>query len=108
MNTKIPDKNFISKIIAYRGKPDNPPEFVDQEKDSFFTLCDISAPSQEIPHVLCDGPEGQYYRWGYEVILSFGLTELRAQLAWWDDGKEHRSPATIIYDDDFTIVMSKD
>ena len=62
--------------------------------------------------------EGTYYRLDYDIILLFGLTELKAMVAWKEDvgpllllfhaslfirycqGVERRSPARIIYDPD--------
>ncbi|KAL4068705.1 hypothetical protein V8B97DRAFT_1918465 [Scleroderma yunnanense] len=40
-----------------------------------------------------------YYSIHFKVILLFGLTELKAQLSWLENGVEKRSPASIVYDD---------
>jgi len=44
--------------------------------------------------------EGSYYAVEYDVILLFGMTELKAQVAWQENGIEKRSAATIVYDPD--------
>lgn len=36
-------------------------------------------------------PRGSHYEVHYEVALLFGLTELKAQLVWMEDGVEKRS-----------------
>jgi len=50
-------------------------------------------------------PAGEtYYKAEYDIVLSFGLTELKAQVAWRDEnGTEQRSAAKIIYDSDLDI-----
>ncbi|KAF8651112.1 hypothetical protein AX16_004887 [Volvariella volvacea WC 439] len=40
-----------------------------------------------------------YYRVHYDIVILFGLTELKAQIAWRENGVEKRSPARIIYDE---------
>ncbi|KAF9234840.1 hypothetical protein BU15DRAFT_78674 [Melanogaster broomeanus] len=39
---------------------------------------------------------GTYYSLNVDVILLFGLTELKAQISWQDKGVEMRSPASIV------------
>jgi len=63
--------------------------------------------------------EGIFYRFDYDIVLLFGLTEFKAMLAWKENvgrfvllsilftqcrwqGVEQRSPAQIIYDPDPT------
>lgn len=102
------DRSVSSKVIVYRGNLDFPPEFIDQGKNCFFTLCNISGRLKGVQGVKFHGPNGVFYSQEVELIISFGLTELNAQLAWQHDGKELRSPASIVYDDDFAIVVPKD
>ncbi|KAG8793236.1 hypothetical protein FRC12_003453 [Ceratobasidium sp. 428] len=42
------------------------------------------------------GPDGDYYKRGFNIALQFGGTELRAFLEWEEDGKTRTGPALII------------
>ncbi|KZV77357.1 hypothetical protein PENSPDRAFT_679530 [Peniophora sp. CONT] len=88
-------------IIAYRG-PD-PPLFMDEEPANFSTLCEIEANLKKAPRTECEGPLGKYFVIEAAIVLSFGLTEFKAELAWKDkSGVERRSPAKVVYDPDFS------
>ena len=55
----------------------------------YSTLCTIEVDLSKLGHSLVphrnkDGVE--YYKASYEVVLLFGLTELKAQLCWKDNG----------------------
>ncbi|KAG9312597.1 hypothetical protein JVU11DRAFT_6994 [Chiua virens] len=89
-------------IVAYRGKVLNP-SWVDTERDAFATLCSVHADTSKLaqsmqPHHLPDGG-GTYYSIMFYVVLLFGLTELKAQISWYDNGMEIRSPASVVYED---------
>ncbi|PCH36679.1 hypothetical protein WOLCODRAFT_157378 [Wolfiporia cocos MD-104 SS10] len=47
---------------------------------------------------------GPYYEQEYKVVLICGLTELKAQIIWEENGVEKRGPATIVYDDDAQAI----
>ncbi|VDB90855.1 unnamed protein product [Peniophora sp. CBMAI 1063] len=80
------------------------PEFIDA---SFSVLCKVTASLNGVPVSHSRGQNGHfYYQRAYDVVLSFGLTELNAQIAWKANGIEQRSPATIIYDDDFAVTVA--
>ena len=88
------------QIIAYRGRSDSPPQFIDTEAgtvqklicalllskttftESFFTLCSITGFLRGVQGTPLQGPRGRYYFQEIDVVLSFGLTEIKAQLAW--------------------------
>jgi len=38
-----------------------------------------------------------YYQFDFEVVMLFGGTELKAYVAWKENGVERRSPASIVY-----------
>ncbi|KAF5354413.1 hypothetical protein D9758_010769 [Tetrapyrgos nigripes] len=57
-----------------------------------------------IPKAKRRGP-GDYYHLAYSIVLSFGLTELKAQIARDEDGVEKRGQAEIIYGD--TTALSR-
>nr|GAT52799.1 predicted protein [Mycena chlorophos] len=44
------------------------------------------------------GKNGQYYRVDFDVIFSFGMTELKAQIAWTENGIEKRMVASTLSD----------
>ncbi|KAI9573190.1 hypothetical protein HD554DRAFT_2059660 [Boletus coccyginus] len=88
-------------ILAYRGDLLDP-KWTDKERARFTPMCSVMGDTSAIAHslLLQQAPGGgNYYRLDYEVILLFGLTELKAQICWKDMGVEKRSPASIVYDD---------
>ncbi|KAF8557817.1 hypothetical protein OG21DRAFT_1595682 [Imleria badia] len=93
--------NVKESILAYRGDvPD--PDWMDKEPACFTPLCDMIADTSKIagslrPRKAAGG--GNYYRLSFDVILLFGLTELKAQISWNDKGVEKRGPASIVYND---------
>ncbi|PPQ91319.1 hypothetical protein CVT25_006568 [Psilocybe cyanescens] len=72
----------------------------------YSTLCLVTADTSKLPmhpHFRCNS-KSVYYQVLYDIILSFGLTELKAQIAWKDiNGIEQRSPAEVVYDPDELI-----
>ncbi|KAF9552654.1 hypothetical protein CPC08DRAFT_265608 [Agrocybe pediades] len=77
--------------------------FCDTEpEEAFSTLCHVEADTSQLhisPRKSGKG-RARHYRVDFDVILSFGLTELTAQIAWKENGVEKRSPAEIVYDMD--------
>jgi hypothetical protein len=62
--------------------------------DSYTTCCTVHADTQGIPRELRHSPySGSYYNLEFEVVLLFGLTELKAQIAW----KENVSARFLFY-----------
>ncbi|KAF8415387.1 hypothetical protein L210DRAFT_3657556 [Boletus edulis BED1] len=89
-------------IVAYRGKLSDP-TWMDAERDAYTTLCSVRADTSKLvrsmqSHQLPDGG-GTYYSILFYVVLLFGLTELKAQISWIDNGVEVRSPASVVYED---------
>ncbi|KAF5374607.1 hypothetical protein D9615_008998 [Tricholomella constricta] len=90
-----------SLIYCYRGALEKPLWW--NGSSDFSALCTIKADTSKISR--CLKPRlttwGQtYYEMFFDIVLSFGLTELTAQIAWLEDGVEKRSPAKIVYDVD--------
>ena len=56
----------------------------------YSTLCHISADASNVPIHKNKGPKATYYYQEFDVVLSFGLTELKAQLSWVENGVEKR------------------
>ncbi|KIK93911.1 hypothetical protein PAXRUDRAFT_12380, partial [Paxillus rubicundulus Ve08.2h10] len=86
-------------ILAYRGS-NLQPIWVDKEAAYFTDMCTVVANTSKLIHSInplrsLNG--GTYYRLDIDVILLFGLTELKAQISWKDRGVEKRSPASIVY-----------
>ncbi|KAK7472127.1 hypothetical protein VKT23_000249 [Stygiomarasmius scandens] len=93
--------SLVYKILCYRGKIQKP-KWTDVDAENFFTLCSVEADASQIP-VKPQLHQGQvHYSIGYSIILLFGLTELKAQIAWSENGIEKRGPAQIVYDDDWS------
>ena len=57
---------------------------------SFFDLCTVTADTSKIPKPKIKNPRGKHHEVFFEVALLFGLTELKAQLVWVEDGVEKR------------------
>ncbi|KAH9924777.1 uncharacterized protein B0H18DRAFT_1011158 [Fomitopsis serialis] len=95
------DKHTISAdVISYRGDKANP-EWKDEEPDMFSTLCTIKAvPAISSWQKKNDGSIGPYWSQNYNVILLLGLTEMKAQITWLENGVQHQTPATIVYDNE--------
>jgi len=93
-------RSISSEIKCYRGLSKDP-QWTDIEPDMFSTMCTVKADVGELVKTLHPqrGLTGDlYYQLGFDIILIFGLTELKAQLAWMENGKEKRGPATIVYE----------
>ncbi|KAF8907421.1 hypothetical protein CPB85DRAFT_840353 [Mucidula mucida] len=87
-------------IMSYRG-PSPYPKWLDVAPYSFSSICSVTSdtsgvPRRRIPPRTAYG--SYHYHLDFEVVLLFGLTELKAQIAWIENGVERRSPATIVYD----------
>jgi hypothetical protein len=92
--------------LCYRGQGTSAPDWLDEDRgqsfppfgtmsvevltlvlDHFQTLCSIEADLSGVFSTLepQSGPFGSYYRKELDIVLLFGLTELKAQLCWYDD-----------------------
>ncbi|KAL1673479.1 hypothetical protein EV122DRAFT_282965 [Schizophyllum commune] len=88
-------------IQVYRGQIQHP-LWTDVDSHNFSVLCTVradvtSAVSRSAPRRAADGRA--YYQLDYTVVLLFGLTELKAQLRWLENGVERRTPAEVVYGD---------
>ncbi|KAF8333715.1 hypothetical protein F5887DRAFT_1108607 [Amanita rubescens] len=76
-------------IICYRGRNEQVPEWVDMAPDHFSDLCEVTADlfdakKSVLPEMnLMTGEI--YYRMHFDIVLLFGLTELKAQMAWMEN-----------------------
>ncbi|PFH47372.1 hypothetical protein AMATHDRAFT_6813 [Amanita thiersii Skay4041] len=94
-----------NEVLCYRGTVKDP-RWMDVDKDNYVKLCTIEADTTRLsqlvqPQKPTTGKRKNkrlFFELNYDIILSFGLTELKAQIAWTENGQEVRSPARVIYD----------
>ncbi|KAJ7141731.1 hypothetical protein C8R43DRAFT_1071627 [Mycena crocata] len=86
------------KILCYNGMEADT-RWTDSESEKYAVVCTVHADTTAIAQTLPrqQGSLGAYYSLKFDIILSFGLTELKAQIAWVENGKEKRGPAEILY-----------
>ncbi|KAJ7024693.1 hypothetical protein C8F04DRAFT_1131082 [Mycena alexandri] len=86
------------QIRCYRGQDPNP-RWTDVDPEQYSVLCTVHADTAKIAQTLPYkfGANGAYYCLDIDVVLSFGLTELKAEITWDEDGIEKRGPAKLIY-----------
>ena len=61
------------------------PADVTMDTDNYAKICSIEVDLSHIsliPRYKGNGERGQYFRLDYDLVLLFGLTELKAQVAW--------------------------
>jgi len=90
-------------LWCYRGNVATP-KWKDVDTKNYTTLCTIEADLSRVPLIPRPKASGQgnFYRVDYDIVLLFGMTELNAQIAWKENGKEKRSATNIVYDPDTT------
>ncbi|KAJ7063914.1 hypothetical protein C8F01DRAFT_1129822 [Mycena amicta] len=74
-------------ILRYRGDEKNP-QWIDDDPHNYSTLCTVSADTSGIAKTLKPRLNRQgttFYTLKFSVVLSFGLTELKAEIAWTDE-----------------------
>ncbi|KAF9068288.1 hypothetical protein BDP27DRAFT_1421991 [Rhodocollybia butyracea] len=93
--------NSISvDILKYEGINKNP-AWTDVDAEMYSTACIVTADVSRISHTTHRKPGNGsiYYKTEFDVILLFGLTELKAQIAWKEgNGVEKRGPAQVMYE----------
>ncbi|KAI0701306.1 hypothetical protein BC835DRAFT_1404545 [Cytidiella melzeri] len=88
-------------MTCYRGSVRDP-RWADEEPDFFTTLCTINADTSHVVKRKQRGTNGVFYQQEFNVVLSCGQTEMKAQIRWVENGVEKRGPAKIVYDHDAT------
>ncbi|PPQ98997.1 hypothetical protein CVT24_003479 [Panaeolus cyanescens] len=99
---------IVAPITCYRGKIEKP-KWMDEDSSMYHTLCYVEADTS----VICKSLKPQlmpnkktplpYYEIKFDIVLSFGLTEFKAHIAWMEDGMERTSPAEFVYDTNAVI-----
>jgi len=87
-------------VWGYKGTVSDA-AFMDVNTSLYSQLCTIEV---DLSHLKptpknVNASNSTYYKVDYELIMLFGGTELKAQLAWKEHGVEKRSPAKIVYSD---------
>ncbi|PPQ74250.1 hypothetical protein CVT24_001151 [Panaeolus cyanescens] len=94
----------VVPITCYRGKIDKP-KWIDTDPTMYHTLCYVEADTS----VMCESLVPRmsltkkktalpYYEIQFDIVLSLGMTEFKAHIAWMEDGIEKTSPAEFVYD----------
>ncbi|KAI6044888.1 hypothetical protein EDC04DRAFT_2640470 [Pisolithus marmoratus] len=94
-------KSVAVDLVAYRGTLQRP-LWMDKEQELYTKLCTVYADTSKLasslrPNRRHDGL-GVYYTLTFDVVMLFGLMELKAQISWKENGVEVRSPATVVHD----------
>jgi len=85
-------------VWGYRGAVHPEPRWKDVDPDNFEELCAVEVDLSRLAlQPLPNGRGGMYYRLDYAIVLFFGTTELKAQIAWLDQTVERRSSVKIVY-----------
>ncbi|KAJ4469075.1 hypothetical protein C8J55DRAFT_460555 [Lentinula edodes] len=93
-------QSMTKTILEYRGI-DKDPSWIDVDYNMYSTACIVTADTSKISATLVPrrNPTGyEYFQLNFDVVLLFGLTELKAQIAWQENGVEKRGPAQIVYE----------
>ncbi|KAJ2928083.1 hypothetical protein H1R20_g9013, partial [Candolleomyces eurysporus] len=91
-------KKALFEVWAYRGLIPQP-RWRDLDTQNYTQICTIEIDLSKLAlQQKKNGPK-VFYRLDYEIVLLFGLTEFKAQIAYKDNGVEKRSEAKVIYDD---------
>ncbi|KAM6497405.1 hypothetical protein JOM56_007878 [Amanita muscaria] len=73
-------------LQCYKGEAECPPKWIDLEPDSFRDACVIKADMTNVKKNMRlhyhPSTEKGYYRFVHDVVMFFGLTELKAYVTW--------------------------
>ncbi|THU77589.1 hypothetical protein K435DRAFT_702024 [Dendrothele bispora CBS 962.96] len=76
---------MVTIIRCYRGKQQIP-KWIDDDASNYPVLCRVKTDVQIPARRLSNRITGEiYYKISYWIVLSFGLTELKAQAAWMEN-----------------------
>jgi len=89
------------EVWCYRGNVVTP-KWRDVDTNNYAKLCTVECDLSRASVITLPKTTGQgnFYAVNFDVILLFGMTELKAQVAWKENGIEKRSAAKIVYDPD--------
>ncbi|KAJ7178302.1 hypothetical protein C8R46DRAFT_1076300 [Mycena filopes] len=93
-----PLDHFSVKLWKYRGRGE--PRWMDVDHGLFEVAGTIEADTSTLkkePQFLWDAEQTAYFQFDFTVVLSFGLTELKAEIEWDEEGVKKRGPARVVY-----------
>ncbi|KAJ3840341.1 hypothetical protein F5878DRAFT_73983 [Lentinula raphanica] len=94
-NNRASYQYMPTEILVYRGNATRP-EWTDVESRMFSVWGIVDADVSDAVEVGGFHNGRTYYTASFEVVILFGGPEIKAQISWKKNGKEIRSPATII------------
>ncbi|KAF6752176.1 hypothetical protein DFP72DRAFT_905128 [Ephemerocybe angulata] len=88
----------VESILSYCG-PSTNPEWIDEDTDNLYpSVCVVEADTSSVQSTIKTSASGlKYHEINFDVILLFGLTELKAQIAYIQNGVERRGRAQVVY-----------
>ncbi|PVF93799.1 hypothetical protein CPB86DRAFT_767082 [Serendipita vermifera] len=93
----------VSSWDVYSWEGEGPAIWLEDEEGEplhkMRKLCQVKADLSQLSTAIqtFTGPNGQYWRLDWEVLVRFGGTKLRARMKWTDEnGKSHEGPISII------------
>jgi len=92
VESTVPIRARTEEIMCYRGRREDP-KWLDIEQYNYSPVCTIVADTSSMPEPETTQQSGsgmQYYRKEFDIILLFGMTELKAQLVWTENGVGRR------------------
>ncbi|KAF8161525.1 hypothetical protein B0H34DRAFT_781971 [Crassisporium funariophilum] len=91
---------FSTTISCYRGS-NLKPKWTDVDAGNYSQVCTINVDIAHVePTEKVNTAGEKYYSFDYDIVLLFGHTEMKAQIAWFENC---RSPTTIVYDPDIAL-----
>jgi len=96
-------RTFRQNVWCYRGNVVTP-KWRDVDTNNYAKLCTVEFDLSQASVLTLPKTtgKGSYYAVYFDLILLFGMTELKAQVAWQENGIEKRSETKIVYDPDTT------
>lgn len=83
--TKSAFESYTISLTCYRGT-NSTSCWKDVDNENYTRLCKIVADLSSMPLIARENLAGEtYYKAIYAIVVSFGLTELKAQVAWRDE-----------------------
>ncbi|KAJ7189266.1 hypothetical protein C8R46DRAFT_36829 [Mycena filopes] len=90
--------HFSVKLWKYRGRGE--PRWTDTEPGLFEVVGTIEADTSTVAKedmYQRAADKTAFFKFDFTVVLSFGLTEFKAEIEWDDKGKKKKGPAHVVY-----------
>ncbi|KJA20616.1 hypothetical protein HYPSUDRAFT_42920 [Hypholoma sublateritium FD-334 SS-4] len=94
-------------VVCYRGIVEVP-KWTDIDPHNYTEICTIQVDLSQIPAIKTAkiNGSGMYFAVNYEVIIIFGLTELKAQVAWLDRNNVEKRRSSFFQERGENIICS--